>query len=145
MIETILTIALGIIGGLAVGTQSQVVGQMSQKVGGVAGTFIVHVSGAVIAGLLLLARSGEQIGSWRELNWYNLGSGVFGVILYLTLAQTLPRLGATAAIALIIIGQLTMGIIIDHFGLFGAAIRPVDISRIGAVVLLVAGGWLVLR
>ncbi len=145
MIETILTIALGIIGGLAVGTQSQVVGQMSQKVGGVAGTFIVHVSGAVIAGLLLLARSGEQIGSWRELNWYNLGSGIFGVILYLTLAQTLPRLGATAAIALIIIGQLTMGIVIDHFGLFGAAIRPVDISRIGAVVLLVAGGWLVLR
>ncbi|MBI5029653.1 MAG: DMT family transporter [Chloroflexi bacterium] len=145
MLETILTIALGIIGGLAVGTQSQVVGEMSQKVGGIAGSFIVHVSGAVIAGLLLLARSGEQIGSWRELNWYNLGSGVFGVILYLTLSQTLPRLGATAAIALIIIGQLTMGILIDHFGLFGATIRPVDISRIGAVVLLVAGGWLVLR
>ena len=145
MIEVLFTVVLGIIGGLAVGTQSQVVGEMSQKVGGTAGSFIVHVSGAVISGLLLLARSGEQIGNWRELNWYNLGSGVFGVILYLTLAQTLPRLGATAAIALIIIGQLTMGIIIDHFGLFGAVVRPVDISRIGAVVLLIAGGWLVLR
>ena len=145
MLEIIFTVALGIIGGLAVGTQSQVVGEMSQKVGGTAGSFIVHVSGAVLSGLLLLARSGEQIGNWRELSWYNLGSGVFGVILYLTLAQTLPRLGATAAIALIIIGQLTMGIVIDHFGLFGATIRPVDISRIGAMVLLVAGGWLVLR
>jgi transporter family-2 protein len=145
MIETILTVMLGIIGGIAVGTQSQVVGEMSQKVGATAGNFIVHVSGAVLAGLLLLARGGEQIQNWRGLSWLNLGSGAFGVVLYLTLAQTLPRLGATAAIALIIIGQLTTGIIIDHFGLFGAVVRPVDISRIGAVVLLITGGWLVLR
>jgi transporter family-2 protein len=54
MIETLLTVALGIIGGLAVGTQSQVVGEMSQKVGGIASSFIVHVSGAVIAGLLVV-------------------------------------------------------------------------------------------
>lgn len=145
MIEIAVLVALGIIGGLSVGMQSQVVGQMSQKVGGVAGSFIVHVSGAVIAGLLLLTRGGEQISNWRELSWANWGAGVFGVILYLTLAQTLPRLGATAAIALIIIGQLTMGIVIDHFGLFGATIRPVDLSRLGAMALLVVGGWLVLR
>jgi bacterial/archaeal transporter family-2 protein len=143
--EIILLVVLGIIGGLAVGTQSQVVGEMSQKVGGTAGSFIVHVSGAIISGLLLLTRGGEQIGNWRELSWLNLGAGVFGVVLYITLSQTLPRLGATAAIALIIIGQLTMGIAIDHFGLFGAAIRPLDLSRIGAMVLLVVGGYLVLR
>ncbi len=145
MVEMIMTIAIGIIGGLAVGTQSQVVGTMSQRVGGAAGSFIVHLSGAVLSGMLLLARGGEQIQNWRGLSWYMLGSGAFGVALYLTLSHTLPRLGATAAMALIIIGQLTMGIIIDHFGLFGATIRPIDLGRVGAVVLLIAGGYLVLR
>ncbi len=145
MLEILVTVVIGIIGGLAVGTQAQVVGAMSQKVGGAAGSLIVHVSGAVASGLLLLARGGEQIQNWRSLSWTMLGSGVFGVILYVTLNYTLPRLGATAALALIIIGQLTMGIVIDHFGLFGAAVRPIDLSRIGAMVLLVAGGYLVLR
>ncbi|CAG0989079.1 hypothetical protein ANRL3_02647 [Anaerolineae bacterium] len=145
MVQVFLTVVIGIVGGLAVGTQSQVVGSMSQRVGGLAGSFIVHVSGAVLSGMLLLARGGEQIRDWRELSWYMLGSGAFGVVLYLTLSHTLPRLGATAAIALIIIGQLAMGILIDHFGLFGAPIRPVDLSRVAAVVLLIAGGYLMVR
>ena len=145
MVEILLTVVIGIVGGLAVGTQSQVVGAMSQRVGGLAGSFIVHVSGAALSGMLLLARGGEQIRDWRGLSWYMLGSGAFGVVLYLTLSHTLPRLGATAAIALIIVGQLTMGILIDHFGLFGATIRPVDISRVAAVVLLIAGGYLMVR
>ena len=144
MLEIIFTVVVGIIGGLAVGTQSQVVGAMSQRVGGTAGSFIVHLSGAALSGMLLLARGGEQIQNWRELSWYMLGSGAFGVVLYLTLSQTLPRVGATAAIALIIIGQLSMGIVIDHFGLFGAAVRPIDIPRVGALVLLIVGGYLAL-
>ncbi len=144
MLAIIFTVVVGIIGGLAVGTQSQVVGAMSQRVGGTASSFIVHLSGAALSGMLLLARGGEQIQNWRELSWYMLGSGAFGVVLYLTLSQTLPRLGATAAIALIIVGQLSMGIVIDHFGLFGAAVRPIDISRVGALVLLIVGGYLAL-
>ena len=144
MLEIIFTVVVGIIGGLAVGTQSQVVGAMSQRAGGTAGSFIVHLSGAALSGMLLLARGGEQVQNWRELSWYMLGSGAFGVVLYLTLSQTLPRLGATAAIALIIIGQLSMGIVIDHFGLFGAAVRPIDIPRVGALVLLIVGGYLAL-
>lgn len=145
MLGIITTVVIGIIGGIAVGTQSQVVGAMSQRVGGLAGSFIVHVSGAALSGMLLLARGGEQIRDWRGLPWYMLGSGAFGVVLVLTLSHTLPRLGATAAIALIIVGQLTMGILIDHFGLFGATIRPVDFSRVVAAVLLIVGGWLMVR
>jgi transporter family-2 protein len=46
---------------------------------------------------------------------------------------------------LIIIGQLAMGIIIDHFGLFGAAIRQIDAARLIGAVLLIAGGYLIVR
>jgi bacterial/archaeal transporter family-2 protein len=73
------------------------------------------------------------------------GLGFFGVVLYLTLNHTMPRLGATAALALIIIGQLAMGIIIDHFGLFGAAVRTIDITRFIGAALLIAGGYLIVR
>jgi transporter family-2 protein len=72
-------------------------------------------------------------------------SGIFGVILYFTIAHTFPRLGALTALLLIIIGQLIMGMIIDHFGWFGAQVRPVDASRLVAVGLMLAASYLMVR
>ncbi len=145
MFITIITVFVGILGGIAVGAQSAIVGTMSQRVGGAASSLIVHLSGAVLSAILLLMRGGEQIQNWRSLSWYMLGSGIFGVVLYLTLSHTLPRLGATTAIALIIIGQLVMGMVIDQFGLFGIPLRSIDGGRVMAAILLISGGYLMIR
>ncbi|MGZ6347714.1 MAG: DMT family transporter, partial [Anaerolineales bacterium] len=127
------------------GMQGPIVSSMSQRIGSAAGSFVVHVSGAFISGILLIGRGGENIQNWRSLSWYMLGSGFFGVVLYLTLNHTMPRLGATTALALIIIGQLAMGIIIDHFGLFGVSIRHIDVIRLVGAALLITGGYLIVR
>jgi transporter family-2 protein len=145
MLEIVLTIFVGLLGGVAVGIQGPIAGAMSQRVGGTASSFVVHVSGAILSGLLLALRGGEMIHNWRALPWYMLGSGLFGLVLYLTLSHTLPRLGATTAVTLIIVGQLMMGMLIDQFGWFGVALRPVDGWRIAAAVLLLAGGYLMVR
>jgi transporter family-2 protein len=145
MLEIVLTFLIGLLGGVAVGIQGPIAGAMSRRVGGTASSFIVHVSGAILSGLLLLARGGEMIQNWRGLPWYMLGSGAFGLLLYLTLSHTLPRLGATTAVTLIIVGQLMMGMLIDQFGWFGVSVRPIDGWRVAAVVLLLAGGYLMVR
>ncbi len=145
MLALAVVILLGLLGGVAVGLQSPVAGAMSQRVGGIASSFIVHVGGAFISGALLLLRGGERIGAWRSLSWYMLGAGAFGVVLYLTLSQTFPRLGATAALILIILGQLVTGVAIDHFGLFGGVMRPLDAGRVGGLLLVIAGAYAILR
>ncbi len=145
MLSTLLTALIGMLGGVAVGLQGPIAAQMGKRVGGIASSFIVHVSGAFMSGALLLARGGEDIRSWRSLSWYMLGAGFFGVVLYLTINHTMPRLGATTALALIIIGQLAMGILIDHFGLFGVPVRQLDTWRLAGLLLLLAGGYLVVR
>lgn len=145
MLSLLLTVLIGVLGGISVGLQGPIASQMSQRVGSATSSFVVHVSGAFLSGLLVLARGGEQIRNWRSLSWYMLISGAFGVILYLTLNHTMPRLGATTALALIIIGQLAMGIIIDQFGLFGVAVRHVDLVRLAGAMLLIVGGYLIIR
>ena len=145
MLSILLTVLIGVLGGVAVGLQGPIAAQMSKRVGSAASSFVVHVSGAFLSGTLLLLRGGEDIRNWRSLSWYMLGSGLFGVILYLTINHTMPRLGATTALALIIIGQLAMGILIDHFGLFGTAIRQLDAWRIVGLAFLVVGGYFVIR
>lgn len=145
MLSLLLTILIGILGGIAVGLQGPIASQMSQRIGTASSSLVVHVSGALLSGLLLLARGGEDIRNWRSLSWYMILSGAFGVVLYLTLNHTMPRLGATTALALIIIGQLAMGILIDHFGMFGVAVRHVDLTRLVGAGLLIAGGYLIVR
>ncbi len=145
MLSTLLTVFIGTLGGIAVGLQGPIAAQMGKRVGSAASSFVVHVSGAFLSGALLLARGGEEIQNWRSLSWYMLGSGFFGVVLYLTINHTMPRLGATTALALIIIGQLAMGVLIDHFGLFGVAVHQLDAWRVAGLLLLLAGGYLVVR
>jgi len=145
MLSMLLTVLIGTLGGVAVGLQGPIAAQMSKRVGSAASSFVVHVSGAFLSGALLLTRGGENIQNWRGLSWYMLGSGAFGVVLYLTINHTMPRLGATTALALIIIGQLAMGILIDHFGLFGVEIRQLSAIRLMGLILLIGGGYLVVR
>lgn len=140
-----IVILIGIIGGAAVGIQSQIAGSMGQRVGGTSGSFIIHLGGTILSGLLLLIRGGEKIRDWQTLPWYMLIGGVFGLILYQTLNVTMPRLGSTMAIVLIIVGQLVTGVLIDHFGLLGAVVRPVDLPRIAGILLLLVGAYLIAR
>ncbi len=140
-----LVILIGLIGGVAVGLQSPISGAMGQRIGPAASSFIIHLGGLIATTALLLARGGEKIRAWPTVPWYMLIAGVFGLVLFLTINVTLPRLGGAMMVTLVIIGQLTMGIIIDHFGLLGVTPRPVDLVRVAGMIVLVAGAYLISR
>jgi uncharacterized membrane protein YdcZ (DUF606 family) len=79
-------------------------GAIGKLLGGTASAFIIHLSGTIFSGLLLVLEGGENILDWHELSWYMLGAGIFGLILYQTINITMDRLGSTMMIALIIVG-----------------------------------------
>ncbi len=145
MFEIGLVIAIGILGGVAVGLQSPIAGAISERVGGTASSLIIHLSGAFLSGVLLVLRGGEQLSNWRSLTWYMWLGGFFGVILYLTLSVTFPKLGATSALILIIIGQLSIGLLIDTFGWLGVPARAFDPMRLVGMLIVVGGAYLILR
>jgi transporter family-2 protein len=74
-----------------------------------------------------------------------LGAGIFGLIIYQTIHVTLPRLGATKMLALIIIGQLLTGVLFDTFGWLGVTARPIELTRIIGDVVLLIDGYLVIK
>lgn len=145
MLETLLVILIGLVGGAAIGFQSPMAGAISQRLGGTAGSLFVHLSGTMFSAALLLLRGGENIRNWRSLPWYVFSVGLFGLILYQTIAVTLPRLGSAAMITLIIIGQLIVGLLIDHFGWLGVTVHPISPTRVLGVLVLMLGGYLIAR
>ncbi|QIZ78692.1 DMT family transporter [Ferrimonas lipolytica] len=145
MLEIMVTIFIGLLGGIAVGTQAPIASAMSQRVGGAASSFIVHLGGLFASLILLVSKRGENIDQWRELPWYMLGCGAFGLVLYLSISHTMPKLGAVSAITLIIIGQLLAGVVIDYLGAFGSIPRGLDIYRVSGIALLFTGAYLVIK
>jgi bacterial/archaeal transporter family-2 protein len=145
MLELIPVLLIGLLGGAAVGLQSPIVGSMGLRIGGAAGSVIVHLSGLILSVLLLVYRGGENIREWPRLPWYMFASGIFGLVLFLTMNVTLPRLGAAVMITLIIVGQLLVGVVVDHFGWLGVPVQPASLSRIVGVGVLLVGGYLIAR
>ncbi len=145
MLDFAFVILIGLIGGIAVGVQSPIAGAMGQRIGGTASSLVVHLSGFILSLVLLILRGGERIRDWNTLPWYMLGAGIFGLILYQTINLTLPRLGATNMLVLIIVGQLLTGVLLDAFGWLGVTARPLDATRIIGIVILLTGGYLVIK
>src|SRR5215204_4244381 len=80
MESIILIILVGLAGGVAVGLQSPMASMITQRLGIFESVFIIHVGGAIIALLPLLFYGGGKLSQWRNVPWYTLGAGLFGLI-----------------------------------------------------------------
>ena len=56
-----------------------------------------------------------------------------------------PRFGVGNAVFFVLLGQLISAAAIDHFGLFGARISPLSLTRASGIALMAAGVWLTQR
>lgn len=144
--EAILLILLiGLAGGVAVGLQSPLASMLTQRLGVFESVFIVHLGGAVIALIPLLFYGGGRLGQWRSVPWYALGAGVFGLVVIAAISYMIPRVGVAASITAIVAGQLLVSIILDHFGLLGTAVKPLDITRVIGISVVLFGVWLTVK
>jgi len=53
-----------------------------------------------------------------------------------------PKFGVGNAVFFVLLGQLVSAAAIDHFGLFGAQISPLSVTRAGGITLMAAGVYL---
>jgi transporter family-2 protein len=137
--------ALALIAGLAGAVQVAVMGRFGGRIGVVpALTFATAVQLLLAATILLLARrTGGISEAFRAPPWMWAG-GALGLIVVLSITFTQPRIGATTTIALLIAGQLAMGVLIDRFGLFGVEAISLSPARVAGIILLAAGAALTL-
>lgn len=145
MSTVLLVVIFGLLAGVAVGVQSPMASQISQRVGVMESVFIIHIGGAIAAAIILLARRGGNLGAWHEAPWYTLGAGIFGLVVVGAASYAIPRIGAVPTIVLIVAGQMVVSAIIDQLGLFGTSVRPLDVERLVGIVVLFVGVWLVVR
>ena len=142
MQSIIVIILIGLVGGMAVGIQAPLSSMISQRLGVMESIFIVHLGGAIAVLIPLLTYGGGKLSSWRTVPWYALCAGVFGLVVIFSMSYMIPRIGVATALIVLLAGQLFIGTVLDHFGLLGAAVRPLDITRIFGLAIVLVGVWL---
>jgi len=129
--------------GVALATQSAINTQLAKVMSGeaVIATFISFAVGTIV--LFFIAWVKTDL--WGNLSaipsqpWWKLIGGVLGAIVVFTTVLLAPKLGITAMLFFIIVGQLITATTIDHFGLIGMPIREVNITKFIGLIIVAFG------
>jgi transporter family-2 protein len=77
--------------------------------------------------------------------WWAWGAGILGGLYITSSAAFGPALGGATFIALVVAGQMIAALALDHYGLLGFPVRPLDVTRAGGALLVIAGMFLLAR
>ena len=129
--------------GVALATQSAINTQLAKAMSGeaVIATFISFGVGTIVLFFIALVKTDL----WGNLStipsqpWWKLIGGVLGAVVVFTTVLLAPKLGITAMLFFIIVGQLITATTIDHFGLIGMPIREVNITKFIGLIIVAFG------
>jgi transporter family-2 protein len=126
------------LGGLFVSLQNVFNARISEKVGFIETTAVVHLVGLVFAVAAAAIFGKGNIRNVTEVNKVYLLAGFFGVMIIFNITRSISYLGTAFAMAVVIVSQLTFATIIDTLGLFGMPQLKLVITKpIGLLIMIV--------
>ena len=72
-------------------------------------------------------------------------AGLLVAFYVLSITFVAPRFGVGNAVFFVLLGQLVSAAAIDHFGLFGARVSPLSLTRASGIALMALGVWVTQR
>ncbi len=141
-------IAVAALGGMILPVQFLINARLSDGFGNALwATMISFIVGTL--GLLAWILATRQAGaaSWSgalALPWWAWLGGLMGAVYVAVTIISVPAIGPTALVVLLIFGQMVAGTVLDHFGILTER-DPVSFSKLLGLGLVFAGTWLVVR
>ena len=124
---------LAVVAGAMLPLQAVINAKLGRAVG--SALWAAAISGLVLTVVLALV-------AFAGLPWWAWTGGLCGAVVLSATTAIAPRLGTANMIALIMAGQVVCSLVLDHFGLLGLTVHPVDPRRLAAAALLIAGAVL---
>ena len=127
---------LALIGGMALAMQGQINGGLGKKVGVIEGSFISFSVGTLALLFILLFFGNGDISALSTVPKWQLIGGLLGAFYVIVQVIVVPKIGVSASLMAVIVGQIILGAVIDHFGFFGGNRFPIDRQKMIAILLL---------
>lgn len=134
---------LALAAGTALASQSAINTQLAKAVGGepLVATFISFAVGTILLFIIALFKTDLWAGLSEipQQPWWKLLGGVLGAGVVFSTVLLAPKLGITAMLFFIIIGQLLSAATIDHFGLIGMPVREINLVKLIGLTIVAFG------
>ncbi|MEN3090095.1 MAG: DMT family transporter [Staphylococcus pseudoxylosus] len=109
---------------------------MASLVSFTVGTIVLFILTLIFNKSLKVATFNNKQGKLKPI--YFIG-GILGVIFVTTNIILMPHLGAALTTIIVMLGQMLMGIIIDHFGLLGTNVNKVTTRKVSGIIAIMIG------
>jgi transporter family-2 protein len=142
---SILLYPVAVLAGMAAALQGSANGALTGRAG-LGATLVLNSLVVMTGSLILFFASGPRpFSALGGAPWSHYLGGICGLVIIASMAIVVPRIGNATGLALLVLGQVAAGLVIDHFGLLSMRTIPISASRIGGALLLVVGMLLLRR
>lgn len=143
----ILLSGMGVVAGGLIAIQSVLNASLGQRIGNLGSVLVLtFISAITLILLILFFPSTSNLGNLPGISeWYLYVGGVLGVAILAAPIFLVPRIGTTSTLIAIVLGQLTLALAIDQFGLFASPKIGINFVRVVGILLVVLGAYLVGR
>nr|WP_318540882.1 DMT family transporter [Terribacillus saccharophilus] len=128
---------LALLAGAALSFEGAIYGVLGETIGELETSFYNFLMGSIILGLLWLFFGKGRLSYTVEAPKWTLLGGVLGVIYLTAIVISVPFVGVGVTMVSVIIGQLVMSMIIEHFGWLGSKQTGINKEKIFAVISMV--------
>jgi transporter family-2 protein len=113
-----------------------------QTGGALMGALLSFLTGTICLLLLNFIVNGQAVMNLKQTfagPWYIWLGGFLGAIFVGYITWVNQQQGVAITFALVVSGQIFISLLIDHYGLFGSAVRTITLEKIIGAALLVTG------
>ncbi|MEO0311270.1 MAG: hypothetical protein RIQ89_927 [Bacteroidota bacterium] len=133
----IIAIVAGVILPIQAGINSNLSKALQNPITGSLASFIIGTISIFLYAVFTKSLSHFQF--IKNTNLIDWTGGIMGAFYVTSLIYLIPRLGSALSFSLILAGQMTMTLVIDHFGMMNTGVHPINAYRILGLTLIIAG------
>lgn len=108
-------------------------------------TLVSFLIGLIFCVIYVLAISAPlpNLKTLATIDWKLYLGGILGVFFVTVMLMLIPKIGFANVVTAVIVGQLVVSVLFDHYGFFGNAVISLNPYRIIGVLLLLVGLYLI--
>ncbi|NIS80513.1 MAG: hypothetical protein GTO14_09995 [Anaerolineales bacterium] len=132
---------LGVLTGALIAVQSVLNSSLGARIGLLGSALMLTLisMALILIFIVIFPRTANLRALPSFSEWYLYFGGILGVVIIASPIFLVPKLGAALTLTAIVVGQLTIGVVIDHFGLLSAPRIEAGLLRVVGVVLITLG------
>lgn len=140
-------LAMAFMSGALMPLQAGINGLLAKEISSVlnAATLSFAVGTVALLTLALIKRDWVSVQAFKDLHWWHWAGGLLGAFFVFTAAFVAPRIGALLFMTLVLLGQLSSAVFLDHQGWIGFKEAPVNLGKLLGLVLILGGIWIIRR